>query len=84
MFRSIKQKIDFIKANPFYGDHIKKSLIPREYAIKYDTRNLWRAELVNYWRLLYTIKGNQNETTCFVIGIMNHEEYDKLLGYRKK
>src|SRR3989344_8396451 len=74
LLRSIKQKIDFIKANPFYGDHIKKNLIPREYAIKYDTKNLWRAELVNYWRLLYTIKGNQNETTCFVIGIMNHEE----------
>ena len=43
LLRSIKQKTDFVKANPFYGENIHKKLIPR----KYNVQNLWRVELVN-------------------------------------
>lgn len=84
LMRSIKQKIEFIKANPFYGDNIPKALIPQEYIIKYNAKNLWRAELTNYWRMLYTIKGDQIEIICFVLNIMDHGKYNKLFGYRKK
>jgi len=84
LLRSIKQKIEFIKANPFYGDHIAKGLIPKEYAIKYHAKNLWRTELTNYWRMLYTIKGDRVEIICFVLDILSHKDYDKKLGYRKR
>ena len=84
LLRSIKQKIDFIKANPFYGDNISKALIPKEYAIKYNAKNLWRVELTNFWRMLYTIKGDQVEVICFVLDIIDHKEYDKKFGYRKR
>lgn len=84
LLRSIKQKIDFIKANPFYGDNIPKALIPKEYVINYNAKNLWRVELINYWRMLYTIKGDQIEVICFVLDIINHKEYDKKFVYRKK
>lgn len=84
LLRSIKQKIDFIKANPFYGDNIQKALIPQEYIIKYKARNLWRVELTNYWRMLYTIKGDQVEIVCFVLKMMDHKDYDKIFGYKKK
>ena len=82
--RSIRQKIDFIKANPFYGDNIPKTLIPKEYDLRYHAKNLWRVELTQFWRMLYTIKGDQIEIICFVLEIMNHKEYDKRFGYRKK
>ena len=55
LLRSIKQKREFIKANPFYGDNIPKKLIPKSYKVQ----NLWRVELTGYWRMLYTIKGDQ-------------------------
>ena len=84
LLRSIKQKIDFIKANPFYGDNIPKPLIPKEYILKYNAKNLWRVELTNYWRMLYTIKGDQVEVICFILDIIGHKEYDKKFGYRKK
>ena len=48
LLKSINQKRDFIKANPFYGDNIKKELIPKEYILKYNVKNLWRVELINY------------------------------------
>jgi len=41
-------------------------------------------ELINFWRMLYTIKGDQIEIICFILDIMNHKEYDKKFGYRKK
>ena len=52
LVKSIKAKSEFIKANPFYGDNIPKKLIPKEYNVQ----NLWRVELTNFWRMLYTIK----------------------------
>ena len=57
LLRSIKQKSELIKANPFYGDNIKKDQIP----VCYSVQNLWRAELTGYWRMLYTIKGDKIE-----------------------
>ena len=37
LLRSIKQKLELIRANPFYGDNIAKNLIPKEYNVA----NLW-------------------------------------------
>jgi len=80
LLNSIKQKRDFIKDNPFYGDNIPKDLIPKEYNVQ----NLWRVELSGYWRMLYTIKGDQIEIICFVLEIVNHTDYNKIFGYKKK
>ena len=84
LLRSIKQKIDFLKSNPFYGNNIPKALIPKEYIAKYNVKNLWRVELTNYWRMLYTIKGDQVEIVCFVLDVIDHKDYDKKFGYKKK
>ncbi len=84
MLKSINQKRNFVKANPFYGDNIAKDQIPKDYLIKYNAKNLWRVELTNYWRMLYTIKGDQVEIICFVLDIVDHQEYDKKFGYKKK
>lgn len=78
LLNSIKTKINFLKENPFYGDNIKKRLIPKQY----DVHNLWRVELSNFWRMLYTIRGDQIEIICFILEIVNHEDYNKILGYK--
>jgi len=80
LLRSIKNKIEFIKQNPFYGDNIKKDQIPKKYSVP----NLWRTELINYWRMLYTIRGDDIEIICFILEIVNHPTYNKIFGYRKK
>ncbi|MBW2968676.1 hypothetical protein KY314_00990 [Candidatus Woesearchaeota archaeon] len=80
LLRSIKRKKDLIKDNPFYGDNIEKRKIPKVY----DVKNLWRVELIGYWRMLYTIKGDKIEIICFVLDIINHKKYNKLFRYRKK
>ena len=56
ILNSINKKVEVIKANPHYGDPIAKTLIPKEYLDKYEITNLFRVELPNFWRMLYTLK----------------------------
>jgi len=79
LLRAIKSKIGLIKENPFYGANIPKKLIPSTYSVQ----NLWRVALPNFWRMLYTIRGDQVEIICFMVDIINHKDYDKKFGYTR-
>ena len=81
LLKFIKQKIEIIKVNPQYGSPVPKVLVKRS---GYPVDNLWVADLIGYWRMLYTLKGSQIEILCFVLEIIDHERYDKILGYKKK
>ena len=80
LLKSIKDKFEILKLNPFYGDPIRKNLIPK----KLDVPSLWRIELANYWRMLYTIRGDNIRIVCFILEICEHEKYNKLFGYKKR
>ena len=84
ILNAINQKKDLIKVNPHYGNPIAKRLIPVEHIQKYGVTNLFRVELPNYWRMLYTlIEGeSQIEIIAFVLDIIDHKEYDKKFGYQ--
>ena len=84
IFRSIERVRGWLKDNPFVGDQVKKNQIANYYVQKYGVTNLWRIELSNYWRLIYTIQSSEVEIIDFVLDIIDHEEYDKKFGYRKK
>jgi hypothetical protein len=80
LLKSIKQKIEIIKANPVYGESIPKNKIPRGLMVS----NLFHVSLSNYWRMVYTLEGNQVEVVAFILYITDHPAYDKIFGYRKK
>ncbi len=82
LLRSIERITGILKDNPQFGDSIRKDLIPPKFR-EMGIQNLYRAELSNYWRLLYTIEGTQVEIFCFVLSIIDHKTYDKLFGYKK-
>ena len=82
LLRSINRTRDLLKQNPFAGNQILKKLIPDKYSKKFDVDNVWRIELANRWRLVYTITGNQIEIINFVIDIFDHKNYDKVFGYK--
>ena len=82
LLRSIFRVRDLLKENPFAGDQIEKRRIPKEYISKYDADNIWRIELSNRLRLIYTINSNQIEIITFVLDIFDHKDYDKVFGYK--
>ena len=86
LLNTITKKIEIIKSNPHYGDPIAKSLIPKEYIHKYEISNLFRVELPNFWRMLYSLIDGETkiEIIAFVLDIMDHPTYNKKFGYKKK
>lgn len=82
LLRSINRVKDLLKKNPFAGNQIPKRQIPKNYIRKYDADNVWRIEIANRWRLIYTITGNEVEIIAFVMSIFDHREYDKAFGYK--
>jgi len=60
-------------------------LIPQEYFVKYGITNLFRVELPNYWRMLYTLSNGESEIEiiAFVLDLVDHKVYDKKFGYKK-
>ena len=86
ILHAVHKKIELIKANYHYGDPIAKNLIPKEYKTKYEVTNLFRVELPNFWRMLYTLTDGDTEIeiVAFVLDVIDHREYDRKFGYRKK
>lgn len=83
IIKSIDRVIEILKQNPQFGDPIRKEIIPNEF-IKIGIRNLYRVELSNYWRLIYTLEGNRIEIFAFVLKIFDHQDYNKLFGYKRR
>lgn len=92
LLRSINSKIALLKTNYDYGIQIPRKLIPHRYAAEYGVTNLWKVDLSNYWRLIYTLRQPQREETSVeiieiyldILDIFDHDKYNKVFGYRKK
>jgi len=84
ILKAINKKVELIKANPHYGNPISKKLIPQEYKDKYNVTNLFRVELPNYWRMLYTLTDGESkiEIIAFVLDLIDHPTYNKKFGYK--
>ena len=61
---------DILLETPQHGNPIRKELIPRSFK-KTGIQNLYREELSDYWRLLYTIESNPMTIYVFILSIMD-------------
>ncbi len=84
LLKSIDEKAERLKYAPDSGIHIPRKTFPAKYLAKYEINNLWKMNLFNYWRLIYTIRGDRLEVLCIVLDVIDHPTYDKIFGYKKK
>lgn len=86
ILKSLIKKKDILKIDRHYGDPISKDKFPKKYVELFNIKNLFRVELPNYWRMLYTLTNNGEdiEIICFVLDIVPHDDYNKLFKYKKK
>ena len=64
------------------GKKIPRKLWPLEYVRKYDVTNLWKLSLDSYWRLIYTLLGDQVNLFLICLEWMDYKEYDRKFKYR--
>ena len=83
ILKSFERVKEILKINPQFGDPIRKELIPVSLK-KLGIQNLYRVELSNYWRALYSIEGTKIEVFVFILNLVDHKKYTKLFGYKKR
>jgi len=70
-----------IEASAFCGTQIPTRLIPKVYRTKYAIKNLWKYNLPNAWRLLYSIENSRLLVVSIVLEWMSHKNYERRFSY---
>ena len=70
-----------IEQNAFCGIQIPKKLIPKEYLQKFNVSNLWKYNLPNAWRLIYSIERDNVIVISIILEWMDHKNYERKFNY---
>jgi len=81
LFYFLNQAFENLKQNAFCGTQIPKKLIPKEYLSNYNITNLWKYNLPNAWRIIYSIGKEGVQVVSIVLEWMNHPEYERRFHY---
>lgn len=81
LFKTITIALNKIEENAFCGIQIPKRLIPKEYVAKYEIKNLWKYNLSNGWRLMYSIVTSEVLIISLVLEWFDHKDYEKTFKY---
>ncbi len=80
--RHIKNAMIEIEKNAFCAIPIPKRLIPKSYIQKYGITNLWKYDLPDGWRLIYSITTpNKIEIISIILEWFNHPDYERRFNY---
>ena len=77
----ISRAFEDIENNTFCGIQIPKKLIPKEYLKKYNVKNLWKYNLPDAWRLIYSVEGKNLLVFSIILEWMDHKTYERRFGY---
>lgn len=81
LFEFLGRAFDDLKQDPFCGIKLSKKLWPKDYIRKYEIDNLWKYDLPDGWRLIYTVRANQVMILTVVLEWFDHKEYERRFKY---
>jgi hypothetical protein len=81
LHKFLERAIDDLKKNPKCGNKIPKKLWPRGYIKQYQINNLWKYDLPNGWRLIYSIFEDKIMIINLILEWFAHKDYEKRFGY---
>ncbi len=81
LYKFIDKAIDELKKNPTSGIKIPKKIWPSVYIQKYKVTNLWKYNLPDGWRLIYTIEADQVRIVSIILEWFDHKEYERRFKY---
>lgn len=77
----MNRAFDDLADNPFCGIPIPRRLMPKVYIKKYGIDNLWKYNLPNAWRLIYSFAKNEVIVIAIILEWMNHKSYERKFAY---
>ena len=81
LYNFINRAIDDLKINSACGIKVPKNLWPKEYIKKYKITNLWKYDLPNGWRLIYTIETDEVKIMSIILEWFDHKGYERRFNY---
>ncbi len=81
LFAWLNRAFDDLKKDPFCGIQIQRRLIPKEYVRKHGIDNLWKYDLPNAWRLVYSVAKHEVVILSIIIEWLDHKNYERRFGY---
>lgn len=84
LLKHITSAFEKLEKNYEKGSKIPRKIWPKEYVEKYNIDNLWKINLSNAWRLIYTIKADNITILAIILEWLKHKEYEKKFNYTKK
>jgi hypothetical protein len=81
LFIFLRRAFDDITKNPFGCIRIQQRKWPKDYVKKYGVTNLWKYDLPNGWRLIYTVTETKIEIISLVLEWFSHKEYERRFNY---
>jgi Txe/YoeB family toxin of Txe-Axe toxin-antitoxin module len=81
MYEILLRAFDDIENNVFCGIQIPKKLIPKEYIKKFNVKNLWKYNLPDAWRLIYSVEGKNLLIVSIILEWMDHKTYEGRFNY---
>lgn len=77
----IERAFQDIQKDPFCGIQIPKRLIPKEYIKRFNIHNVWKYNLPNAWRLIYSIEGGELIILTIILEWLDHKTYERKFKY---
>lgn len=77
LLKWIERAFEDLENDAFSGTQIPKKLFPKEYVQKYHVDNLWKYDLPNAWRVIYTVQNNEVCILSIILESMSHKDYEK-------
>jgi len=81
LYEFLSRAFDDLKKDPFCGIKIPKKLWPKDYIKKYEIDNLWKYDLLDGWRMIYTVRADQVTILTVILEWFDHKEYERRFGY---
>ena len=81
LFKWINRAIADLKENVFCGIQISKKLIPKNYITKHRIDNLWKYDLPQGWRLIYSVEKDNVYIITILLEWFDHKNYERRFGY---
>lgn len=77
----LKRAFEDIEKNPFCGIQIPRKIIPKEYIKKYGIKNVFKYNLPNAWRLIYSLEKEEIFIVAIVLEWFPHKQYERRFKY---
>jgi len=81
LYNFIERAINDIKKDPTCSAKIPKKLWPKSYIQKFGITNLWKYDLPDGWRIIYTIKTDEVMILSVILEWFDHKEYERRFKY---